>query len=258
MEHYKKEDYDLAAKFAQELHKEMGKFISAIVLFGSSARKTATPNSDIDVMVIIDDLSIVINKDVSDAYRIAIQNIILKVSRKLHVITLRLTSFWEYMRNGDPIGVNILRDGISLYDTGFFDPLQLLLKKGRVRPSKESIWSYYSKATPTINRSKQLIMQATVDLYWAVIDAAHAALMSQGSVPPTPEHVADLLDEVLVNKRLLEKKYSKTMRMFYQLAKQIMHREVHEIRGSDYDRYLEEATHFVERMKQFIHQEDKK
>lgn len=251
-EYYRKEEIDLANKFAQALNKEMGKFIKGIILFGSSARKSSTPKSDIDVLILIDDLSIILTKDVADAYRIIIQRIITKVSRRLHIVTLRLTSFWDYIRNGDPVGINILRDGISLSDAGFFDPLQLLLKKGRIRPTKESIWAYYVKAPATLNNAKWHIMQAVIDLYWAVIDAAHAALMSQGTVPPTPEHVADMLDEALVFPGLLEKKYSQIMRSSYGRAKAIMHKEVNEIKGADFDKYLQEANEFIDRMKIFI------
>jgi uncharacterized protein (UPF0332 family)/predicted nucleotidyltransferase len=252
MENYSKAELEIATKFSHEVYKEMGKYVKAIVLFGSSARKTSTQKSDIDILVLLDDLSIILTQDVSDAYRIVIERLILKVSKRLHVVTLRLTSFWEYIRDGDPIGINILRDGVSLIDTGFFDPLQMLLKKGRIRPSKESIWVYYMKAPATLGNSKWHIMQAVVDLYWAVIDAAHAALMSRGAVPPTPEHVADMLDEYLVNKGLLEKKYSKIMRFFYAKAKQVLHREIHEIKGSEYDQYLKDANEFVERLKVFI------
>lgn len=251
-EHYKKEAYEIAKKFAHQMYTEMGKYIKAVILFGSGARKTSSPQSDIDVLVIIDDTAIVITRDVEDAYRIVVQRVISKISKRLHIVTIRLSAFWEYIRNGDPIGINILRDGIAIIDTGFYEPLQLLLKKGRIRPSKESIWSYYLKAPSTINNSKWHIMQANIDLYWAVIDSAHAALMSQGAVPPTPEHVADMLDEMLVNKGLLEKEYSTIMRDFYALAKSIMHREIHEIRGIEFDKNLERANRFVERMKRFI------
>ena len=252
LENYNKEDYEIAHKFATEIHKEMGKFLKGVILFGSSARNTTKKSSDVDVLILIDDLSIIVNRDVADAYRIVIQRIISKVSRRLHVVTLRLTAFWDYIRNGDPIGINILRDGISLMDTGFFDPLQMLLKKGRIRPSKESIWAYFMKAPATLNNSQWHIMQGVIDLYWAVIDAAHAALMSQGVVPPTPEHVSDMIDEVLVNKGLLEKKYSKIMKSFYDRAKGIMHRETTEVKGAEFDKYLEEANEFIERMRKFI------
>ena len=95
-------------------------------------------------------------------------------------------------------------------------------------------------------------MQATLDLYWAVIDSAHSALMNLGEIPPSPSHVADLLDEKLAKKGLLEKKYIKTMKNFYELAKKIGHKEVRSIEGKHYDKYLIDARDFVERMKKFI------
>jgi len=95
-------------------------------------------------------------------------------------------------------------------------------------------------------------LQATLDLYWAVIDAAHAALMRHGEIPPTPEHVADLLEQKLVKKKLLEHKYVTIMRHFYKLMKMITHREVKEIKGEEYDKYFKSAEDFVKRMREFV------
>ncbi|MFC1728040.1 nucleotidyltransferase domain-containing protein [Nanoarchaeota archaeon] len=248
---YPKPDLDLAIKFAKESFKEFGKFVKAIVLFGSYARK-AKKTGDIDVLVIIDDTTVIVSHEVIDAYRIITEKLVQKISTKLHVTTLRLTSFWEYVRASDPIAINILRDGIALLDTGFFEPFQVLLKQGRIRPTPEAVWSYFVKAPTTLHNSKWHIMQATLDLYWATIDAAHAVLMKVGEVPPTPEHVSDLLEEKLVVPGLLEKKYVLIMRNFYNLAKMITHKEITQIEGSEYSKYLKEAEDFVERMKEFV------
>ena len=161
-------------------------------------------------------------------------------------------SFWEYAKAGDPVVVNILRDGVALLDSGFFDPLQRLLQQGRVRPSEESIWRYYGRSPRTLLNSRWHLLQATLDLYWGVIDSAHAALMRRNEVPPTPEHVADLLEKVFVRHRLLEKKYAEIMRKFYRLMKMITHREIKEISGQEYEVYYKEAEDFVRRMKHLI------
>ena len=252
LEKYEKHDIDLSYKFANELYREMGGLIKAVVIFGSSARKRTTAKSDIDLLVILDDLTISLSPEVVEAYRVIVNKLIVKVSTRLHITTLRFTSFWEYMRNGDPIGINILRDGVAMIDAGFFEPLQALLKKGRIRPTSESIWTYYVRAPNTLHNSKWHLIQATLDLYWAVIDAAHAALMRHGEIPPTPEHVADLLEEKLVKKKLLERKYVAIMRNFYKTMKMITHREIIEIKGAEYDRYFKEAEEFVKRMRDFI------
>jgi predicted nucleotidyltransferase/uncharacterized protein (UPF0332 family) len=252
LENYDKHDIDLSYRFANNIYKEMGGLIRAVVIFGSSARKKTTAKSDIDILVIIDDLTVSLSPEVVEAYRVIVNKTIVKVSTRLHITTLRFTSFWEYIRNGDPIGINILRDGVALIDSGFFEPLQVLLKKGKIRPTSESIWTYYIRAPNTLHNSKWHLLQATLDLYWGVIDAAHAALMKHGEIPPTPEHVADLLENKLVKKKLLEKKYVSIMRHFYTLMKGITHREIKEITGKQYDEYFKAANDFVKRMREFI------
>ena len=249
---YPNEDVDLARSFAKRLYNEFGDFLKIVVLFGSAARKVESPRGDIDVLVVIDDLAIRMTREVVEAYRLITEKTIGKVSTRLHVTSMTLSSFWEYVRAGDAIAINILRDGIALIDTGIFDPLQALLIQGRIRPTQESVWTYYGRAPRTLLNSKWHIMQAALDLYWSVIDAAHAALMQQGQIPPSPEHVADLLEEQLVNKKLLEQKYANIMRKFYKLMKGLTHREIKEIQGKDYDKYLKEAEEFVDRIKIFI------
>lgn len=248
---YPKEDLDIAVKFAKECVNEFGKFVKAIVLFGSYARQTKKTN-DIDILIIVDDTTMIVSHDVIDAYRIITEKIVQKISQKLHITTLRLTSFWEYIRASDPIAVNILRDGIALLDSGFFEPFQVLLKQGRIKPTPEAVWTYFTKAPTTLHNSKWHILQATLDLYWATIDSAHAVLMKVGEVPPTPEHVADLLQEKFVAKGLLDEKYVKIMRTFYNLAKMITHKEITEVEGSEYSKYKKEAEEFVEKMKEIV------
>jgi predicted nucleotidyltransferase len=253
---YREEDLRISYKFAGEVRQELGNLVKAVVIFGSTARKNKTSaKGDVDILVIIDDVSTILTRELTEAYRVVIQKIIMRTSTRLHIISLRFTSFWEYIRNGDPIGINILRDGVALIDTGFFDPLQSLLQRGRIRPTQESIWAYFIRAPNTLHNSKWHLLQATLDLYWAVIDASHAALMKNGEVPPTPEHVADLLMNKLVRTKKLELKYVTIMRNFYKLMKMITHRDIQEIKGAEFDRYFNEAADFVARMRKLI--EDK-
>lgn len=250
---YRQEDLKIAYNFAAEIKRELETLVKAVVIFGSIARATKkSVKGDIDILVIIDDVTTVLTRELTEAYRVVVQRIIMRTSTRLHIISLRFTSFWEYIRDGDPIGVNILRDGVALIDTGFFDPLQALLQRGRIRPSQESVWAYFIRAPNTLHNSKWHILQATLDLYWAVIDASHAALMKNGEVPPTPEHVADLLQNSLVKKKLLEQKYVTIMRNFYKLMKMITHRDIREIKGAEFDRYFKDAADYVARMRKII------
>jgi len=249
---YPSENLKLVRRFSDALQKELGEFLVAVIAFGSQARHDAKHSSDIDVLVLTNDASYTITEPLIEGYRIIVENLISEISMKLHVTSMTFTGFWEHARVGDPVVVNILRDGFALHDSGFYDPLQRIVKQGRLRPSEESVWRYYGRAPRTLLNSRWHVLQATLDLYWGVIDAAHAALMRRNEVPPTPEHVADLLMKVYVKPKLLEKKYADTMRKFYHLSKQITHREIKQVTGPEYERYYAEADDFVKRMKKLI------
>ncbi len=249
---FHEENFRIARVFAKKVYDELGEFVKGIVLFGSVVQGEHPPH-DIDVLIILDDVKLLFTKEIVQTYRMIINKVINDVDReRLHVQSLKFTTFWEYVRAGDPVAVNILRYGVALVDTGFFDPLQLLLEMGRIRPSKESIYTYYAMSPASLARAKQHMLSAAVDLYWSVIDASHAALMKYGEIPPTPEHVADLMEKSLIKDRLISKKAADTMREFYTLFKRIVNREMKDLSGKQYDYYHEKAEHFTREIKKYL------
>lgn len=250
---YFQRDLELARKFAKIMYQEFGTFIRALVLFGSTTMKPEAPERDLDILIILDDVKVQFTKELVETYRIITEKAMAATDpKRLHIQSMKFTSFWEYIRAGDPVATNILRSGISLIDTGFFDPLQALLDQGRIRPTAESIYTYFTMAPASLLRSKQHLLTASVDLYWAAIDAAHAALMTLGEIPPTPDHVADLLEKRLVAGKHIKRKYAQIMQTLYKLYKDITHRKIQEISGKDYDRFREMTVDFVTAMKKYI------
>lgn len=251
---YTADDYKLARTFAEKMQKELqGGFLKAAVLFGSTARREKTFHEpDIDILLIINDLTMILSPEVVEAYRVITANTASKVCKRLHITTFKLTSFWDYLRNGDPVAVNILRDGVPLYDAGFFEPAQALLFQGRIRPTKESVWTYFTRAPNTLKSAEWHVLQGALDLYWAVIDSAHAALMHYGEVPPSPAHVADMIYEKLVKRKLCSRREADTMEFFYELSKKITHNELHDISGKEFDSHLVRAKEFVDIMRRII------
>ncbi len=241
---------EVAYAFSKQVHKELGDIIRAVVLFGSATHKQNP--QDIDLLVIVDDIQIEFSDELQQGYRIIIENIVRQVSSRLHITTLRFSNFWEYVRTADPIVVTVLRDGQALIDTGFFAPLQLLLQHGRIRPTKEAIWGYYAKAPQVLLASKWKIMLAVVDLYWSVIDAAHAVLMSVGVIPQTPEHVPGLLREHFSSKGLLDDTAPVVVQKLYTLQKDVYQRRIEYISGARYDKLFEEAESFVKKVRALL------
>src|SRR3989338_432189 len=245
-------DLDIAKSFAGRVYKEFGKFISGIILFGSVTDASRDQKGDIDILIIIDDVHIVLAPEIMETYKIIVEKAILDISRKIHVQKMKLTSFWEYVRSGDPVAVNILRSGIALIDTGFFDPLQLLLYQGRIRPSRESIYTYFNMSFASFNSAERHLFAAMLDLYWSAIDATHAALMRIGEVPPSPEFAAEMLREKMVKKGYLSSKQALLMNDLYFLSRRILHNEINKISGKEYDKYRERTEEYLKEIKKFI------
>jgi len=184
---------EVAQNFANKIYDEFGTFIKAVVLFGSTTRSEQVHESDIDIMVIVDDVTASLTQSTAEAYRLVVSEKIAQVSKKLHVTTLKLSTFWELVRVGDPIALGILRDGTPIIDSGFFDPLKQLLSRGKIRPSEESIRLYMIKSEKSFSNAKWHLNQSVLDLYWALLDSVHAALMRKNIVPTHPEGISDIV-----------------------------------------------------------------
>lgn len=248
---YSSFNIDVAYKFSKEIHEELSDLVKGIILFGSAARKKQDTN-DVDILLIIDDVSIRLTPELIQTYRLIVEKTVQKISSKIHVTSMKFTSFWEYVRSGDPIAVNIIRDGYAIYDTGFFEPVQLLLFQGRIKPSQEALWSYFNRGKQFFATSRRRLIDAVLDLYWGAMDVAHAALISVGEIPVSPEEVPDLIEDKLVRTKLVGKHIPRTLRKLYSFNKKIGSGKITEVSGAELDLLLKETKSYFEDMEKFV------
>ena len=62
-------EVDIAMDFAKKIYEKFDKLIKSVVLFGSTVKKTSTANSDIDLIVIVDDASVTFDQELVAWYR---------------------------------------------------------------------------------------------------------------------------------------------------------------------------------------------
>ena len=253
----------IVKRFSKEIVKELDILVKSVVWFGSAVRGGFAPGkkslrddalfgSDIDVLIIFDDQINVMNPEVITAYRIVTERTAAKISKRLHITTMPLTKFWDYSLKGDPILINMLRDGTAVYDVGCFGMAQKMLGSRKVVPSRELIWIYLARGPMSISNAKWNVRQAVIDLYWAVFDSAHSALLHHGIVPDTPEDLIPLVKHHLVSKGILHKRYLSKLSEFINVGRMLMSGEVQKVSGDHYDRYRKEAHDFMEAVKAVI------
>ena len=244
-----KSERDIASDFAEKAYKHFDKLIKSIVLFGSQIKHTNTSDSDIDIIIILDDATVQFDEKLIVWYREELGKIIKAnpYKKDLHINTVKLTTWWEDLYKGDPTIINIIRYGEPLIDlAGFFQPFKILLQNGKIRTTPEAIFNMLDRVPQHIVRSRQAEMSAIDGCYWAMVESAQALLMAIRILPPSPDHITVLLKEHFVDKKLLKMKYVIAIRDLYDLHRKIVHGQLKNLDGRVIDNWQELSKEFFE------------
>ncbi|MBU2612658.1 MAG: nucleotidyltransferase domain-containing protein, partial [Nanoarchaeota archaeon] len=204
-----KTDHEIATDFAVKAYEKFQKIIKSVVLFGSVEEEKTTLGSDIDIIVIVDDVSLKWDQELIAWYREELDKIlqINPYNAKLHINTIRLSTWWDDLMRGDPVVLNIIRSGFPVLDhAGFIEPLKYLMLRGKIKGTPEAIYQCIQRAPSHLARSKAAELTAIDGVYWSMVDAAHGALIAAGYFPPSPEHVMVDLKEAFVDRGFLKMK----------------------------------------------------
>lgn len=246
---------DIAMDFATKVYKEFDNMIKSIVLFGSSAKMDLSDKSDIDIIILLDDVSIKFDEELISWYRKRLSILLSqnKYERPLHINTVRLSTWWNDLIKGDPVVLNVLRYGDALIDFGgFFNPLRILLKEGKIKSTPESIYTLLERAPMHLVRANAAMLAVVDGVYWSMVDSAHATLIAANIMPASPEHVPDVLTKHFVNNKLLDKKYVRYYEIVYDLSKEIVHGKKTTIEGKDLDELFKIADDFLKEMAKLV------
>ncbi|MFH1311068.1 MAG: nucleotidyltransferase domain-containing protein [Nanoarchaeota archaeon] len=250
-----KKESDIAMDFATKAYKKFDKIMKSIILFGSAAKQTTVTGSDIDIVIIIDDVTINWDQELTAWYREELEKLIKSnpYQASLHINTIKLSTWWEDLMRGDSVIINIIRYGEAMIDfAGFFNPIKSLLIRGKIKPTPEAIYAALQRAPAHIARSKFAELTAIDGLYWAMVDCAHAALIAKNVSPASPEHIPGELKEHFVNIGKLKMKYVIWYRDLLVLHKKISHGEIKDLKGIEIDDWQNKTEEFLEVMANLV------
>lgn len=257
----------LSAIKITEIHKSMvlkkfEKYIISYVLVGSLPRGKATPTSDIDVWIIIDDTdvkkmtraelkdklrAIIIGMGIEAGDLTGIKN---KLSCQVHI----LTDVWDSLKEANPVVFTFLRDGVPFYDRGLFMPWKQLLRMGKIKPSPEAIEMFMGSGEEMLKRVKSKIKDIGMeDTFWAILTPSQAALMMYGIPPPTPGETPELMRHIFVKKeKLLEEEYVKILERNIKVRKDLEHGTKSNVTGKEVDNLLNDAEKYLKRIEKLF------
>ncbi len=250
-----KTEHTIALDFGVKAVRKFKSIIKSVILFGSVAKKTQIDGSDIDILIIIDDVSIKWDQELIAWYREELDKLLSANPYKgmLHINTIKLSTWWEDLLRGEPAVINMLRRGEAIVDdSAFFNPLKNLLVRGKIKSSPEAIYTCLQRAPTHLARSKAAELMAIEGLYWAMVDSSHAALIASHHFPPSPEQLAGELKEAFVNTDKLKIKYVEWFRDLQIIHKQINHKKISDLKGVEIDMWQERTEEFMRVMIQLV------
>lgn len=255
----------IVKKFADKVLEKYGKLVRCIVMMGSVAREEFKPKSDIDVFLVVDDTTGELKE--TDVERIddELEKILEEIPEAWSTVkaddkeekvcilsvqpTYTLTEFWDYARVCHPIIYNFIKEGIAVYDTGFFMPVKRLLEMGRIPATREAIESYMEGAPKKLIRAKTVkLLMLAEDCYYAMLNTAQAVLMFMGLSPPVPNKAYEDVKRYLVNPGIIEPEYAEWLREIIEIRKKIEHKELTDVSGAFVDEWIDKAEKFVDKM----------
>lgn len=263
----KEKRIEMVKKFAKEILKKYGKYVKCIVTMGSVAREEFKPKSDIDVFVVLDDTAFKITPELHDKIDDDLEKIAENIpeaviiekdpktgkEEKTFLISVQpsytLTEFWDYARVCHPIIYNFIKEGIPVYDAGFFAPIKRLLEMGRIPATREAIESYMEGAPKKLMRAKTVkLLMLAEDCYYAMLNTAQAVLMFMGLAPPVPSKAYDDVKKFLVEPGILEPEYAEWLKEIIEIRKKIEHKELMDVTGTFVDEWIAKSEKFIDKM----------
>jgi len=237
-------------EFSKKILEKYGKYVKCIVMMGSVAREEFKPKSDIDIFVVIDDTAFKISPEEHEKIDEDLERIAEKISKNISVQpTYTLTEFWDYARVAHPIIYNFIKEGVAVYDTGFFMPVKKLLEMGRIPATREAIESYMEGAPKKLMRAKTVkLLMLAEDCYYAMLNTAQAVLMFMGLAPPVPNKAYDDVKKFLVEPGILEPEYAEWLKDIIEIRKKIEHKELMDVEGKFVDEWIDKSEKFVNKM----------
>ena len=215
----------VAEEFARRVTDALGDQVDSIVLYGSTVRGEAGPESDVDILVVGDDRRRLRDVASKIAFDLDCEG---EFTFLISPFAIERDELLNLRRLGSPLIRNVLREGQVLYDNDTFAGMPDMTDG----PSREYIARQMESAEEALDDAEYLLQggryKATANrAYYAMFHAAMAALMkSGGDLPRTHGGVTNQFGLYYVRTGIIDSELADKLQDIYELR-----------RKSDYELY---------------------
>ena len=249
--------FESVEKFSEQLNEKLGDKVKVVAVWGSVPQGEHGVDSDIDTLVVLDDTKLKkdVPKDAKKKIRRKVTSLADEVDERITIQYFPfLTEFWDSLRKGEPLSIEAVRNGEAVYDTGIFMPAKRLLERGKISGTQESVKKRLKLAATGYKKAEKNLKASTPHkLEQVVANAGQAPIMLVGKTPPGKEKVPDVLEEMFVEKGMLEEEEIEKAREIVEFA-DVGEKNPEEVTGKEVDEHLQKADEFVRRMHKLVSQ----
>ena len=246
-----------AEEFSEKLREKLGEKVKVVEVWGSVPQEEHTFESDIDTIVIL--AATKLKEDVPDDAKKKIRKKVTSLANETDErITIQyfpfLTEFWNSLRKGEPLAIEAVRNGEPVYDAGIFMPSKRLLERGKISGTQESVKKRLKTAAAGYKKAEKNVKSSVPHkLEQVMANAGQAPIMLVGKAPPGKEKVPGVLEEMFVEKDMLEEEFVEIGEDLAEFG-DVGEKNPEDVTGEMIDEHLEKADRFVKRMHKLVSQ----
>ena len=191
-------------KYCQALAEQFPGLVEQIILYGSKARGTATPDSDLDLLLVIREG----DRRLREAVSTSGDTLALATDVVPSIMVLTADEWESQRKRRAPFWITVTRDGRRAPS---WEPIAA--EGDRYRMNPEDVRAEFGRAEESLRAARLLQGEALFGdaisrSYYAVMHAARAALLVHDMITESHAAVRRLFGDILVRRGLIEKRWA--------------------------------------------------
>lgn len=163
-----------------------------------------------------------------------------------------LTDYFKKIMDDEENLIKDIRRCIILYDpSNLMKPIKILIEKGKIRRSKESLIGLIIDIEQEIREAKDIRVDCLSVIYSSVIDVAQAVLLLKGYYVLIPSTLPGLLESFFKSKDITKKTIDDFKKIYF-TYKDFEHGKIKDISGKELDYLIKKADSFITQMQILI------